>query len=267
MEFYDTGPEPKEDPYQTENYTTIPDVLIDLLHQIDLLPNSLAGIYERELSRLREREQMPIDLVHSIFRWIIYAKRTLSIEELVEAVGAPQDIRNSGVAIKLIYIKRAGGSFVQFEQNSARLVHFSVRDYFKALESASAAEATNRSMAARCLDCLLSCTSPEISDINFREQPLLRYAAEYWYRHLQALNGELLTDEILGLCTKFFDLKAPQPFLNWLRIFDPDQPGRGMQLDAKLGDFPPQSRYIELCCLSKQNGIIDGAVKTPDQDP
>ena len=45
---------------------------------------------------------------------------------------------------------------------------------------------------------------------------------------------------------KLFDHKAPQCFLNWLRIFDPAHPENGTLFDATLDQFGDQAFYVSL---------------------
>ena len=221
-----------------------------LLWKLSMLPSTLSGAYQLALTHLLEMDNTPKDLVELVFVWILYAKRILSLDEIVYAVEAPENIEHSDVEDKQIYLKGAGGPFIQFEHGSARLSHFTVKEFFDyySNEKLLSLEATSAHICitTRCLDCLLSCTSATISESILIARPLLRYAAEYWHQHLSECDREDLTDCIIEQYATLFDPKMPQAFLNWLRIYDPEHPTRGLRLDATMEDFPPQSRYIKL---------------------
>ncbi|KAL2073179.1 hypothetical protein VTL71DRAFT_10503 [Oculimacula yallundae] len=232
----------------------------DLLQQLSIIPEDLHSIYQLTLQHLMDLDHIPKDLVESLFMWVIYAKRTLSLDELVQAVGAPSDIQGSRAENKQRYIQDVGGLFINFENGSACLAHFTIHEFFCQPNNELFQEpgTSHLTMANKCLDCLLSCTSSTISESIFTEQPLLRYAAEYWPQHLKECSKEDLTERIMEQCDHLFDPKKPQAFLNWLRIHDPEHPERRLQLNATIEDFSPRTRYISICGVPSTSRTLEG---------
>jgi hypothetical protein len=244
-----------------------PDPGQKLLWKMTMFPSTLLDTYQLALIHLLVIDNTPKNLVELVFVWILYAKRILSLDEIVHAVEAPENIQHSDVEDKQIYLKGAGGPFIQFEHGSARLSHYTIKQFFHyhsndrlSLEATSA----HICITTRCLDCLLSCTSATISESILTARPLLRYAAEYWHQHLNQCDREDLTDRIIEQCATLFDPKIPQAFLNWLRIYDPEHPARGLRLDATMEDFPPQSRYIKLSGVHLRRTQVKGSTASTE---
>lgn len=209
------------------------------------IPDGLMGLYDMEVCRIPPSHQ---EVAGTIFMWLLYAKRPLSLAELLDAIRMPENSSR-----EWDYIRRATGALVELSGDVVQFSHSTVRDYLRHSTNQFISfhlvpESSSLHITSRCLDCLLSCTADEITPQTLADFPLLRYAAEYWHQHLKACSDKNLSDRgLLEQCARLFDARSPQSFLNWLRIYDPANPPRGLRLNARLGDFATQERYIRLC--------------------
>ena len=162
-----------------------PDTGQKLLWKLSMFPDTTLADGYLNITNLSGIDYTPKDLVKLVFVWIFYAMRTLSVDEIVHAVEAPEDIQHSDVKDKQTYLQGADGPFIQLEHSSVRLSHESMQNFFhytpKRLLPSNLGEAASAHLCiiTRCLDCLLSCTSATMSESILTAQPLLRDAAEH----------------------------------------------------------------------------------------
>ncbi len=98
-----------------------------------------------------------------------------------------------------------------------------------------------------CVVYLLQFRDPLTDDRDVCDLPLARYAAESWIRHLQSSETKTSptgTQSILKLMDD-----SLMPFSNWRRLYDPDKPWRGTDLNA--------SKYASPVYYASQSGLED----------
>ena len=98
-----------------------------------------------------------------------------------------------------------------------------------------------------CVVYLLQFRDPLTDDRDVCDLPLARYAAEFWIRHLQSSETKTSptgTQSILKLMDD-----SLMPFSNWRRLYDPDKPWRGTDLNA--------SKYASPVYYASQSGLED----------
>ena len=109
------------------------------------------------------------------------------------------------------------------------LAHFSVKEYLVS-DRIQASRCSiysikeipaNLSIAETCLAYLLQFDKPDSLTSRTLELPLLGYAAEYWTQHARWAGEDAI--EIHVLTMEFFSSKR-HAYINWVRLFDPDQP-------------------------------------------
>ena len=107
----------------------------DLRKALQTLPTKLHETYSEAMARIHGQIPEHSELALSAFRWILHAKRPLSVEELQCALAIrPGDraLDTDGLPeIALIVSVSAGLITVDAESQTIRLVHFTVDEYFK----------------------------------------------------------------------------------------------------------------------------------------
>lgn len=81
-----------------------------------------------------------------------------------------------------------------------------------------------------CLVYLLQFRDPWVEDRDIHEFPLARYAAEFWIRHMRSSETKASPIGTQLMLTLMDD--SLMPFSNWRRLYDPDKPWRGIDLNA-----------------------------------
>ena len=142
---------------------------------------------------------------------------------------------SSLISLSRTYIRKKDG-VVGREIQELHLSHSSVKDFlvvhfqerpfppfFENIDSQAYA-------AECCLVYLLQFWDHWIDERDICEYPMARYAAEFWMRHMQS--SETKTTPIgIQLMLDLMD-DSLVPFSNWRRLYDPDKPWRGIDLDA-----------------------------------
>ena len=65
-----------------------------LRQELNTLPTSLVGLYDRTLAAVLAQPQEAIDLARSVLLWVYHARRVLSIAELRQALAVRKDDDN-----------------------------------------------------------------------------------------------------------------------------------------------------------------------------
>lgn len=150
----------------------------------------------------------------------------------------PSDVLT--ISSSLIYLSRTSiknreGVIVE-EVQELRLAHSSVKEFLlvyfqeQPLPLVLGSIDTHAYVAECCLVYLLHLRDPLIDEKDINEAPLARYAAEWWIHHMQC--SKTTTSPVgTQLMLSLMDYKSI-PFLNWRRLYNPDMPWRGIDVNA-----------------------------------
>lgn len=249
---------------------------------LNTLPKTLDDTYERILSNLDEEYE---EYALKIFEWLCYSKRSMQITEMVEVLAIdtaddatfrpeqrlpdPRDILTiCSTLISVTTVANEEDASAQTAQTEeVRLAHFSVKEFLVSdrLKKASMHRyhitqlSAHVSMAKTCLTYLLHFESPTILTAEFdHEFPFVRYAAEFWPWHYRQItdDGKRKTVDFLG-----YNLVESKNFcfINWLRIFNPDRPLIGPDLNLETDKVLSPLYYMSRLGVS---GVLKRLLQT-----
>jgi ankyrin repeat protein len=206
------------------------------------LPKTLNETYAQILRRIDEGHGR---YALKILQWLVYSARPLYIEEVAEMLAVnidedpqfcsnrrfpdPRDVLAICPSLITITAQPVKSPHSKATKEHVRLAHFSVKEYLVSEEiqigtiTYSIREiSANVSIAEICLAYLLqfnrtdSLTSRTIEDF-----PLARYAAEYWTQHARVAARDV---GVINLPNMELFLSNRDVQINWIRLFDPDEP-------------------------------------------
>ena len=168
------------------------------------LPDNRDDAYTKVWDRIFGPENRPQERViaTTTLTWITYAKRRLSIEELLHAIALSLEPDPTGIdADDLIdvdlLISSCMGLVILSEDRTVRLVHYTTQDYLETKISRSDA---NTSIAKYSLT-YLGFPDLEFIDIYYplMEDRLVDYAAIYWGQHVREGDEDGLLQSVLSV--------------------------------------------------------------------
>jgi hypothetical protein len=234
------------------------------------LPPTLDQTYERILVRISEDYSQ-----HAIrmLQWLAFSARPLSVDEVAEvaAVDGKRDpafdpdevlespfdalvICSSLITLTTHYDNELGKP----PKYVIALAHYSVKEYLlsdrirvgKAAKYSMQDTVCHEAIAMSCLGYLLQLQQPELTKDDVEKVGLARYSAEFWSSH--ARKARERTKEIsqiaLRLCSK-----GNPAYLNWIRLFDPEQPWNGPDLQKDTEDVQAPLYYA--ACLDLRDVV------------
>jgi len=247
--------------------------LSTLRGSLNRLPKDLDETYSRFLQGIQEEDAAE---VRRALQWLAFSARPLSLDELAEAVTVDPETRSinnrdrlrnpaevldlcsSLVVVGNLAVSKSttshgeGGDTELPSKQIVSFTHFSVKEYFTSerlrtegglfssfIFTQSSAHAF---IGQTCLPYLLlfdRCDSLYAHRLD--DFPLLSYAATHWPKHVQVAErfvGD--SNRTVSLALKLLDSKR-YPFLNWIRIRDPERPHRSkpnLEKDFKV-PIPP----------------------------
>ena len=233
------------------------------------LPITSDDTYTRILLSINEDHYQ---YVFKILQWLTYSARPLELKELAEVVAIdleesprfvsdrrfpePQDILV--LCSSLISWENKTLKDIHSESNKTiiKFAHLSIREYLvsERILQGSANHYSIQEINASTLisnDCLaylleLSRLQPLTSQ-SLAGMPLAEYAAKYWTQYAQVVERE--TSCIPLLTTEFF--LSGDALLNWIRLYDPDEPWKEPDLKRSSSSICPPLYYASMAGLSK----------------
>ncbi|UKZ76859.1 hypothetical protein TrVFT333_004574 [Trichoderma virens FT-333] len=194
---------------------------LDVERALEDLPSGMHELYDR-MALLVQNQPKASDrrLGQSILGWATCARRSLSIEELKDALGGTSDMREI-VEIHRTVEDLCGGFVVVDNEGKIAMLHETAREY---LTGSTLYESSGRRPYAidprrthdllfkRCIACL---TDPSLRNLINRGEPpaLLNYAISSWYIHLSKGTCIDPNPEILDVVVRF--LRSPH-VLVWM---------------------------------------------------
>ena len=198
---------------------------------LEELPKSLDETYKRILKEINNANRVH---AYHLLQCLMVANRPLRVEELAEVLSFDlskgkipkvntdwrwehqEEAVLSACSSLVSIIIENGSRVVQFS-------HFSVKEFLTSDRLASCMEdiswfhipiePSHLTLAQACLGVLL-CLDDHTDEDSAKKIPLLRYAAEHWYRHVQVGSVELQIEDAMDC---FFDMNKPH-FSAWSRI-------------------------------------------------
>jgi ankyrin repeat protein len=232
------------------------------------LPPTLEKTYDRVLCGITEEDSV---YAIRVLRWLTFAERPLTLDEIAEIVAIDVDrdahydeeevledpmealdICSSLVSISTHIGDRRQGSSRQV----AMLAHYSVKEYFLSdrICAGSAARysmqhTTCHSILARsCLGYLEQILQSDLrSNETLQKAKLARYCAEFWMDHAEEA-GEADV-ETAQVAVRLLSAENAA-YLNWLQIYDPENPWDRPNLTRSLGNVAHPLYYAALFGLA-----------------
>jgi ankyrin repeat protein len=202
------------------------------------LPKTLDETYARILRDIPESDR---DEALSIFRWIAFSNRPLTLQELAEAaVVKPEDdcldpedrlcCAEDVLRICHSLVSVSTENFRICDQHRrachvVRFAHFSVMEYLTsemAGEFKISEKSANAHITTCCFSYLVQMDQVKLSEQNPEDYPLLQYSAEFWFEHFQKLEASVRSDTTWqDRLYEFFSQANDGSFFNWLRLHIP----------------------------------------------
>ena len=240
------------------------------------LPRTLNDTYTRILCNIDEDHYR---YALRILQWLTYSARPLELAELAEVVAidveeSPRfNPRNRFPDPRDIFTICSGlislGEDTLDEWNNrhdgnsvVRLAHFSVKEYLvsnailqgKANRYSIQEINANVSISNDCIAYLLSFDGLQyLTSQSLTEFPLARYAASYWVQHARVAERDNNFNPSLAI--ELF-LARGNALLNWVRLWNPDQPRNGLDLERSLSTICPPLYYASRVGLYKSVRIL-----------
>ncbi|KAI1335370.1 hypothetical protein F5Y15DRAFT_419856 [Xylariaceae sp. FL0016] len=204
----------------------------DIEAELRAFPKDLTHYYERTLERIASRNSnREQELARRIFLILVIAQQSISVDELLDALGIcrgsedyssrrlPKEEAIVDLCGSLVVFERPTGQPKQDGSPIVRLCHKSVQDFFlqgpetevkptlrKFILSPNAAHIE---LGLDCLDYLMYSRYAKHLDLEFlksknpKEHSFLRYAATFWFQHLEAESDTTPSFEVVQAVKKF----------------------------------------------------------------
>jgi len=234
-----------------------------------MLPQTLEKTYDRILSSISEQDSV---YAIKILRWLTFAERPLSLDEIAEAVAVIEDrdpvfdedevlqdpLEALDICSSLITIRDSGDTRENSSQQIAVLAHYTVKEYLLShrIRASSLAqfsmhyEACHSSLARACVGYLLQNLQPELEYGTFQVgAKLLNYCVEYWMIHVEEARD--VHPQTTQLVVSFL---APRSvaYLSWLHLYySPDRPWTKPVLAKAVADVAEPLYYAALFRLGE----------------
>ena len=237
------------------------------------LPRTLNGTYERILCNI---DQDHYRYALRILQWLTYSARPLTLAAVAEIVAIdveesprfnpsnrfpePRDILT--ICAGLISLGEDTLDDGDNHGRVVRLARFSVKEYLvsNAILQGEAKHYSiqeinaNVSISNDCIAYLLSFDGLQsLTSHLIAEFPLAWYAARYWVQHARVAERD--TNSNPSLAIELF-LTSGNALLNWVRLWDPDQPRSGLDLKRSLSTICHPLYYASSVGLYKLVRIL-----------
>jgi hypothetical protein len=244
------------------------------------LPGDIEEAYQKALIKISKNPRK-VPKIRSLLAWIFVAKRKLTLEELgsVLRIEFPEKLLGDcpTCLIRITEEEREGTLFpYPGRYRTVEFDHSSVREFFGSARLQNAGDKTvsqyfidisesNLNAAIQCLDIILAQNHPESLELAVKNEPILSYAATYWFSHASFKpsipakgSGFLGHPKIVDRVHKLFSDSHACSLLNWLRVYDPDQPDRHPDLLRPWEECAEPLHYAALLGLE---GVVESLLK------
>jgi DNA polymerase III delta prime subunit len=158
-----------------------------ILKCMETMPSSVSKMYDRAiLSLTRDLSPSGLCLSKEIFKWVLTARRPLSLEELGSGIEAEL---GKVTSVELEINRCCGGLIVVDRARRVRLLHMTVAEYAKDSSSYFIDESlANAAISKRCLN-EIPISAPMFNssgNIDNEVIPLLEYSCVHWSQHVRS---------------------------------------------------------------------------------
>jgi hypothetical protein len=249
---------------------------LTLRKSLATLPPTLDETYDRILCAIDKEDS---EYAVRILQWLAFSSRPLLVEEIAEVVAIDVERKpafNSeevledpsevlSICSSLVTITTTRQRFSTSSKDHSKVValaHYSVKEYLvskRILQSRAARYSMqeivcNEFIAKTCIGYLLQFqVEGSLSDESIQESKLAQYAAKFWITHTQAVAQK--TEALNGLIMELFST-VNSAYLNWARIYDPDQPWQNPNFGKTLAEVPAPLYYASLSGLTETVGLL-----------
>lgn len=244
------------------------------------LPRTLDETYQRILQKI---EPDDFEDARAILKWVAFAERPLTLEEVAEAAVVRDNhvlLEHEDKLLDLTDVLHICRGLLSISTESiiicktlhsrqvVRFAHFSVKEYLisKRIVDGSAAffaisaELAQSQIAQCCLSVLLENGQQGADQPDARA--LLRYSAEYWFLHVRKSSVSGRLEKPLLDLMKFFFGGSDTTLRNWISLYDPNLK-KGSVQTHRLGPQPLLSplyyasllEFIEVARFLLENGV------------
>ncbi|KAJ7582098.1 ankyrin repeat-containing domain protein [Mycena floridula] len=186
-----------------------------LREALALLPDEIHDSYNKTMDRIESQGKFCAPLAKQVFKWLVYAKRPLTMLELRHALAiSPGSTQMNPDAITMAerLIEICGGLVVTEKNDKGvdfpRLIHYTTKEYFE-LKAGSLFPDAQLGLAMACLTYLCFDTlDSKVQRIDQYPDPdkdphvLVQYAADHWGDHGREYEAQLMTEH-KGLLLQF----------------------------------------------------------------
>jgi ankyrin repeat protein len=234
------------------------------------LPPTLDETYERILAGINDDYSI---YALRILQWLTFSARPLSIEEVAETIAVDgkrdpvfdpeevlEDPYDAHVICPSLITMNTHDEHVRGKptRHVVALAHFSIKDYLvsdrvglgRAAGYSMQDAASHGAIATCCLGYLLQLQQPELTVDDVESFKLARYSAEFWSSHAQKALEQ--TKEISQIALRLCSKENPA-YLNWIRLFDPEQPSKGPNLRKSAEEVQAPLYYAT--CLDLEDVV------------
>ncbi len=240
---------------------------------LENMPKSIFDCYAGMLSNIPEEY---IFEARNVFQWLAFAKRSLFLEEVAEAAVYNPDendwLHSDFRVLHLYEIDDICSGLITInptrelgtEREQVGFIHPTVKEFLLSSETRSPkaekfsiSEMDSQKLICRAnFDCLLFSTQPNSSlDRRPVQCPLLQYATEYWFEHVNAVRSKgAIPAETVKLAIALFDTKRNESILKGIDTSlatDPEGPQAVNQEMNQDRGFPPPLYYASLLGIAE----------------
>lgn len=165
--------------------------LEDLELGIAELPTDLDAVYAKALHQIQHQAEWKKDLAIKVLKWLVYAERPLSLNELIHALGVNEADtalhRDRLLTEQDITLACAGIVLVDPDGKTVRLTHHTA---MKHLRDSGILQDAQSYLATTCLvyicfgDFFARLRTQEERDDRLQQYPFLKYAVDHWGDHV-----------------------------------------------------------------------------------
>ncbi|KAI9789761.1 MAG: hypothetical protein M1816_005800 [Peltula sp. TS41687] len=244
--------------------------LSDLRQTLRELPKTLDETYERILSSIPERYTAR---VHAALQWLAVSERPMYLEEVAEAAvlepyqctpDAEAKFQNPEAILNIC------GSLVtetwdMYGRTELRFAHYSVKEYLlspRIREGPSARFSVIEANAHRfvvnvCLSYLHLFDQPEsLSTQVLSDHCLYEYIAKHWPDHFENASSHPDGRFTISLLESMFVTGPRAIYLNWLKVYDPDDPWRSSEQATAEDKVALSLYYASMLSLTEITSLL-----------
>jgi hypothetical protein len=180
----------------------------DMEKALETLPTDMNDAYKKVLSRVRNRGEKTKKTIFQALSWIYYAKRTLTLQELLAVLEARHT--------KIEYLYKVSEGLIEYEETSGtvRFSHIKVKSYFE--------EPPNRQGFLSHVEVALGCLSylklaefngpcrnkDTLERIRLAQHTFSHYATQFWGSHTRGDAEE--NDQVQSTALAVFSNEKPR---------------------------------------------------------